>query len=69
MFINCPHCNQYIYIESINCGIFRCGIYKYSFEQINPHSSKEICDNLKEHDLIYGCGKPFNYLGEIIDYV
>jgi hypothetical protein len=27
--------------------------------QIDPHSNKEICDNLIKTNAIYGCGKPF----------
>ena len=57
--IICPHCEEPIVIEKINCGIFRHGVYKATGKQIGPHSSKEKCDSLKEKDLIYGCGKPF----------
>ena len=60
--IICPHCNYYIIIEKINCGIFRHGIYKNNGKQIKPHSSKEICDELVKNNLIYGCGKPFQIL-------
>ena len=57
--MNCPHCNISIIIEEVNCAIFRCGIYKNTFLQIDPHLPKEECDLLKSNDLIYGCGKPF----------
>jgi len=57
--IICPNCNDPILIEKINCGIFRHGAYKATGKQIGPHSSKEKCDSLKQKDLIYGCGKPF----------
>ena len=60
----CPHCNIGIEIESINCGIFRCGIYKNGM-QINPHLPKEECERIKNE--IWGCGKPFQYIdGKII---
>ena len=59
LIINCPHCKQLIIIEQLNCRIFRCGIYKSSGEQINPHLNKIICDELSSNNLIYGCGKPF----------
>ncbi len=62
--IKCPHCNEYIIIEQINCAIFRHGTLKANFIQINPHLSKLECDNLKEKDLIYGCGKPFRVVYE-----
>ena len=42
-----------------NCRIFRCGVLKLNGLQINPHSNKNICDDLTANNLIYGCGKPF----------
>jgi hypothetical protein len=57
MIIICPHCNISIIVEEVRCGIFRCGIYKDTFKQVDPHLSKEECDKLG--DTIYGCGKPF----------
>ena len=72
----CPHCNDYLIIEQINCAIFRHGVYKLNNQQINPHLSKNECDNLKQKDLIYGCGKPFmvknidnNWIAIICDYI
>jgi len=73
LIIQCPHCNQLILIEELNCKIFRHGILKSTNEQINPHSNKIECDNYKLNDLIYGCGKPFkineNLQPEICDYI
>lgn len=60
--VKCPHCNEYVIIEEINCAIFRHGILKKNMNQINPHLSKLECDKLKEKDLIYGCGKPFKII-------
>jgi len=57
----CPHCNQFIIIEQVNCGIFRHGIYKNG-EPLPPHESKETCDNVLKNQLIYGCGKPFRVI-------
>lgn len=61
--VTCPHCNEYILIESVNCAIFRHGVFKQENgclgNQIPPHLNKELCDNLKKNNLIYGCGKPF----------
>ena len=64
IIIECPHCQQYIqvYENEFNCKIFRHGIYKHNSRQINPHLNKEMCDKLKELDLIYGCGKPFKLI-------
>lgn len=60
MFIvKCPHCDEDIIIEEVNCAIFRHGIFKKTYDQIPPHSSKELCDEWKKNDMIYGCGKPF----------
>jgi len=59
MVIKCPHCEEYIEIESINCGIFRHGQYRTNGQQLPPHSSKELCDKVYQENLIYGCGKPF----------
>lgn len=72
----CPHCNQLIIIEKINCAIFRHGIFKESGKQIDPHSSKDICEYYIRGNLIYGCGKPFRIIllnnelkTEICDYI
>ena len=67
----CPHCNTYIEVgqNEINCTIFRHG---YFFQQVNnniiltsqlnPHASKQECDELFRQGKIYGCGKPFQLL-------
>jgi hypothetical protein len=72
----CPHCQLYVIIEQINCGIFRHGVLKSNNEQINPHLDKQSCDDLVEKNLIYGCGKPFRivkqgdtFIIEICDYI
>ena len=57
--VNCPHCQEPVLIEKLNCRIFRHGTYINTNEQIPPHTSKEICDNLVQEKRIYGCGKPF----------
>ena len=76
LIIKCPHCDDYIIITEINCSIFRHGILKENGIQIDPHSSKELCDYYKNNDLIYGCGKPFrlikineNFYTEICEYI
>ena len=74
--VQCPHCNDYIYIEKLNCSIFRHGVIKSTNKQIDPHLSKEICEKLVKKNLIYGCGKPFKienvnnvYTPVICDYI
>lgn len=74
---DCPHCDNLIqvYIHEINCQIFRHGIYKDSFEQVNPHMPKQECDRLVDEELVMGCCKPFRiFLGDepfadICDYI
>jgi len=72
LIITCPHCKEPVFIEQINCAIFRHAVYKTNMEPIPPHSSKEECDRLKEHNLIWGCGKPFRIVNNIAvscDYI
>jgi hypothetical protein len=61
---NCPHCNEiiFIYKNEINCKIFRHGIYKKNYEQINPHLDENNCDKLIKNNDIFGCGKPFQLI-------
>jgi hypothetical protein len=68
--MECPHCGIGIEILEINCAIFRCGVYKDTYQQIPPHLPKTECDALVEK--IYGCGKPFQLVGDKLepcDYV
>ena len=78
--IMCPHCKELIYIlkSEINCNVFRHGIYKHNLQQMDPHAPKEMCDKLKNEDLIIGCGKPFtlvfnkennSFKSQICDYI
>jgi hypothetical protein len=73
LIIKCPHCKDFILIQQINCKIFRHAVLKSNMHQINPHSSKKICDKLFKSNLIYGCGKPFkvneDLSVEICDYI
>jgi hypothetical protein len=59
LIIECPHCQQSIEVLALNCRIFRCGVFKNTNQQIDPHLNEVECKNLKNNDLIYGCGKPF----------
>jgi len=76
--LECPHCKDFVYInhKEVNCGIFRHGVFKNNNQQMDPHSPKSLCDDVKEKDLIWGCGKPFRvYVKdnkhhiEICDYI
>jgi hypothetical protein len=63
----CPHCQQQVIvrIQETNCKIFRHGVMKSNYEQINPHATKETCDSLVERGEIYGCGKPFKLTDDL----
>jgi hypothetical protein len=74
--IICPHCQEPVLIEQINCSIFRHGVMKHSMKQMNPHASKNECDYLFSNSLIFGCGKPFKIIKdgekiiiEVCDYI
>lgn len=76
--VECPHCQQMVLIaeNEINCGIFRHGVYKKNFRQINPHESEIVCNKLFNENLIYGCGKPFKifklnetYCASVCEYI
>ena len=69
-----PKCNMAIIVEQINCGIFRCGVFKETFQQIQPHLSIIDCLDLIDKKLIYGCATPFqvsliNRTAERCDYI
>ncbi len=55
----CPHCKESVIIEELNCGIFRHGVKKKNGKQLNPHLSREKCEEYVQNNWIYGCGKPF----------
>ena len=63
-FFNCPQCNLEIIvnIHELNCKIFRHGIYKNNYTQVNPHLSYEECEKLINTDNIIGCCKPFQII-------
>lgn len=57
--VECPHCFLQVWIEEINCRIFRHAVYITTREPINPHASEEECNRLRSENLILGCGRPF----------
>jgi len=76
MLIQCPHCNEYVWIEQLNCRIFRHGYFKTGDtigEQIPPHASQTECEAWIKEERVYGCAKPFQILetGEVVkcDYI
>ena len=76
LVIICPHCQDPVLIDQLNCKIFRHAVLKTTGEQINPHTPKVDCENYVSNNLVYGCGKPFKiiesdqqYKVEICDYI
>jgi len=76
LIIVCPHCQELVLIEQLNCKIFRHAMFKTTGQQIDPHSPKEVCDELVNENKVYGCGKPFliieedgKYVAIICDYI
>jgi hypothetical protein len=73
IIVICPHCYDSIEIIALNCRVFRHGVMKSDFSQINPHLNKIECDLLKQNNLIFGCGCSF-YVNEkneavVCDYI
>jgi|TARA_B100001971_G_scaffold60976_1_gene55967 hypothetical protein len=68
----CPYEDCKLYIEvakkELNCKIFRHGVLKNNNKQINPHSSKQICDNLSQQNAVYGCARPFKLIPKFDGY-
>ena len=64
IIVVCPNCNEFIIIEKLNCCIFRHAVFKETGIQIDPHSSKDVCEQLLNNNLILGCGKPFKIIVE-----
>ena len=66
VILQCPYCEEFVFIykKEFNCKIFRHAYYKSNHQQIEPHSSKEVCDNLLKENKIYGCAQPFKLIEE-----
>jgi len=65
-FFKCPNCLDEVIVNKneLNCRIFRHGVYKNNYTQVNPHLSFEECEKLRLSDLIYGCCKPFEIVNK-----
>jgi len=55
----CPNCDEFVIVQELNCCIFRHAINISTGEQIDPHSSRETCEEFVKNGAIFGCGKPF----------
>ena len=69
ILVTCPNCKDLVFIEKLNCCIFRHGVLQSNGKQIEPHASKELCDYYFTHNLIYGCGKPFKVIWQDCKFV
>jgi hypothetical protein len=75
----CPHCKTMFIVNTkeINCGIFRHAVFSNDLKPINPHETKENCNELVRNNLVYGCAGPLKiykdndnkYIIEICDYI
>lgn len=61
---DCPHCagSVIVHNKETQCCIFRHGVYKSNYQQMNPHTHKEACEALSSSGQIVGCGKPFRFV-------
>ena len=64
--MRCPWCDICIVIEAVNCGRFVCGVLRETGHQVNPHAPKQHCEQLVRDGLIWGCGKPFKFVGGVL---
>lgn len=63
LFFTCPYedCEGYIVIspKQVNCGVFRHAVIKTTGRAVNPHASREKCEELLKQGKVYGCARPF----------
>ncbi len=67
----CPHCHSMTQVlqDQVNCKIFRHAVFISNGEPINPHCPKEICDDYVQKKIVYGCAKPFRFVGDAPNFV
>lgn len=67
----CPHCGFGIEVlqNQVNCQIFRHAAYftivngaPIPTHPINPHTPKNLCDQLVKEGKVLGCAKPFKMI-------
>ena len=63
--VQCPHCHGMLFIEKINCGVFRHAMYKDG-RQFPPHASENECINAVNNGTVFGCGKAFRIIDNVI---
>ena len=54
IIVQCPNCYEYIVVKKseLNCKIFRHGVFKDTYTQIDPHLPKLQCDKLVSENKI-----------------
>ena len=70
IYFICPHCTGSFIIneKDLNCMIVRHAVFKHNMEPINPHASKQICDDLVQNNLVIGCAKPIQIIKKEKEY-
>ncbi len=66
----CPWCGLFVFVfkREFNCTIFRHGILRETSEQLNPHASRQVCEELVRAGKLIGCGGPFQVVPKDDDY-
>lgn len=70
-YIQCPYCSGFISInkKDIKCKLFLHAVLIKTGKNINPHISKNKCEQLIKSAKIFGCGNYFKFDGEKIEKV
>lgn len=70
LLFSCPHCLELVMVakKELNCCIFRHAIYKNSYDQVNAHLDKRVCEYLTRENLVFGCSKPFKIVYDGLNY-
>lgn len=58
-YINCPHCDEIVYITKVKCAMFLHAASKNTSKTLNAHTKWYEVDKLKRHGLLLGCGERF----------
>ena len=68
-YFECPHCMLLCQVprSEIRCTIFRHAVFKRDSRFVDPHASKETCNEWLKNDLVYGCTKPFKFDGNTVE--
>ena len=58
-YINCPHCDEIVYITKVKCALFLHAADSVSMKTLNPHAKWYEVDKLKRKGTLMGCGERF----------